>query len=74
MIIHLPMTHYFIYVSIVLTLMLTLDYRCEDRNIVGMLRGDIDAIRWVLTLPESPIITPKKRTVQPGNAFEDTAF
>jgi hypothetical protein len=23
---------------------------------------------------ETPIITPEKRTVQPGDAFEDTAF
>jgi hypothetical protein len=23
---------------------------------------------------KTPIITPKKRTVQPGDAFEDTAF
>ncbi len=23
---------------------------------------------------KTPIITPKKRTIQPGDAFEDTAF
>jgi hypothetical protein len=31
-------------------------------------------IGLVSLLQKTPIITPKKRTVQPGDAFEDTAF
>jgi hypothetical protein len=38
------------------------------------LKGDIGAIREILTPFRKQIITPKKRTVQPGDAFEDTAF
>jgi hypothetical protein len=53
-----------------------IDYRCEDRKKVVELRDDIGAIRYVLTpsfrKPRSS--PPKKRTVQPGDAFEDTAF
>jgi hypothetical protein len=30
--------------------------------------------RHRLLLPKTPIITPKKRTVQPRDAFEDTVF
>jgi hypothetical protein len=26
-----------------------IDYRCEDRNVVGELSGDIGAIKWSLT-------------------------
>jgi hypothetical protein len=48
--------------------------KTENKN--GNLRGNISAIRKVLTplsenLDHHP---PKKRTVQPGYAFEDTAF
>jgi hypothetical protein len=55
---------------------LSIDYRCEDRKNVGELRGDVGAVRWVLTpsfrKPRSS--PPKNRTVQPGDAFEDIAF
>jgi hypothetical protein len=46
----------------------TIDVRTE--KIVGELRGDIGAIKQVL----GPSSKKKKRTVQPGDAFEDTAF
>jgi hypothetical protein len=53
-----------------------IDYRCEDRRKSGELRVGIGAIRLVLTIsfkkPRSS--PPKKRTVQPGDAFEDTLF
>jgi hypothetical protein len=54
------------------------DYRCEDRNKVKELTGEISAIRKVLTpcykkKPQSPP-HKKKRTVQSGDTFEDTAF
>jgi hypothetical protein len=53
---------------------LNIDYRCEDGK-SGKSRGDISAIRKELTpSSENLIITLLKRTVQPGYAFEDTAF
>jgi hypothetical protein len=41
-----------------------------------MLRGDIGAIRWALTpsFKNPNDHPPKKRTVQTGDAVEDTAF
>jgi hypothetical protein len=56
---------------------LSKDYSYGDRNKnVGELRGDIGAIKYVFTLsfrkPQSSL--PKKRTVQPGDVFEDIAF
>jgi hypothetical protein len=53
-----------------------IDYRCEDRKKIGDFRDDIGAIRMVL-IPSfrKPRSSPqKKRTVQPGDEFEDTAF
>jgi hypothetical protein len=52
-----------------------IDYGCEDRRKIGELRGDIGVIREVLTPSERKprFLPPKKRTVQPGDAFEDTA-
>ncbi len=42
---------------------------------IGEPRGDIGAIEQVLTLFQKiPIITPTKRTIQPGDAFADTAL
>jgi hypothetical protein len=50
-------------------------HRCKDRKRWRVKRSDIGAIRIVLTpsfrKPRSP---SEKRTVQPGDAFEDTAF
>jgi hypothetical protein len=59
-----------------LTHVFAIDYRCEDRKKVGELGCDI----WCHLMSvdslfqKSPIITLKKQTVQPGDAFEDTAF
>ncbi len=53
-----------------------IDYGREAKNKVGELRGVIGAINWVLT-PSSRkqrSLPPKNRTVQPGDAFKDTAF
>jgi hypothetical protein len=54
------------------------DYGREDRKSVGGLKGDLGAIiRSVLTLPlfkTSRSSPPKKHTVQPRDAFEDTAY
>ncbi len=54
------------------------DYRCEDRQKFGDLRGDIGAIRQALThyFRKPRLSTPqkKKRTVHPGDAFEEAAF
>jgi hypothetical protein len=51
-------------------------YSSEDGQKFGELRGDIGAVRCVLIpsfrKPRSPL--PKKRTLQPRDAFEDTAF
>jgi hypothetical protein len=54
----------------------TIDYGCEDRRIVGELRGDRCAIRLVLTpsFRKPLFMNPEKRTVQPGGAFEDTTL
>jgi hypothetical protein len=43
---------------------------------LGELGGDIGAIKYVLEslFQKTPIITPKKRTVQPGDSLEDTTF
>ncbi len=50
-------------------------YTCEYRKQIGELRGDIGTITYVYRLlSETPIITHKKQTVQPGNEFEDNAF
>jgi hypothetical protein len=50
-------------------------YRCEDKTKVGELRGDIGALRKVLTSSSRrPVYHPQKRTVQPGDAIEETAF
>ncbi len=53
-----------------------MDHRCEDRKKVGELRGEIVAIRYVLTPSfRNPQTSPRKKgTVQPGDAFEDTAL
>ncbi len=56
----------------------SLDYRWLDRKkkTVDELRGEIGAISQVLNpslrKPQSSL--PKKRSVQLGDAFEDTAF
>jgi hypothetical protein len=53
----------------------TIDYRCEDREKVGEWRDEIGAIRKVLTFSFRTLITtPKKQTVQPEDAIEDTTF
>jgi hypothetical protein len=54
----------------------TIDYRCENRRKIDELRGDIGAIRYALNSSfRRPRSTPPKmRTVQPGEAFEGTAF
>jgi hypothetical protein len=49
---------------------------CRKKN-VGEMRGDIGAIRQVLTPSfRKPRYSPKKkkRTVKPGDAFENAAF
>jgi hypothetical protein len=49
---------------------------CRQKK-VGELRGDIGAILYVLMTPtfRKPLFSPpKKRTVKPGDAFENTAF
>ncbi len=46
-------------------------YRCEDRK--DELKGEVGAISKVWIFQKSPSITCKKWTVQPGDAFEDTA-
>ncbi len=40
------------------------------------LKGDIGVIRKFMNpfFEKTPILTPEKRTFQPGNAFDDTAF
>jgi hypothetical protein len=45
-----------------------IDYRCEDSKDIGELIDDVGAIRKVLTpsFRKTPTITPKNRTVQPG--------
>jgi hypothetical protein len=55
---------------------LSIGYRCEDRKKVGYSGSVIDAIRSVFTLSfrKSRLSPPKIRTVQSGDAFEDTAF
>jgi hypothetical protein len=57
---------------------LYIDYRCEDRKRFGDRRGDIVAIKQVLTrlLRKLRLSLPKKQNVQPGilNAFKDTCF
>jgi hypothetical protein len=52
---------------------IAIDYRCADKTKVGELRG---AIRKVLTLLfRKPRCSPtKKRTVKPGDAFNNDAF
>ncbi len=52
------------------------DYRCEDGKKVGELRGDIGAITPVLnpSFKKPRSSPPKNRSVQPGDAFEDTSF
>jgi hypothetical protein len=50
------------------------DYRCEDKKL-GDLRGKIGVISLVLSPSfRKPQSSPKKRTVQPEDAFEDTAL
>jgi hypothetical protein len=51
-----------------------LDYRCEGREKVGALSGQVMPLdrSWLPRL-ENPIIPTKKRAVQPGDAFEGTA-
>jgi hypothetical protein len=54
----------------------TIDYKFEDRENVGQLRNDIGGVRLGLDsrFRKTAIITLKKRTVQPGDVFEDTGF
>jgi hypothetical protein len=53
------------------------DYRCADKK-VGELRGQrrhwSHSIGLDSLFQKTPIFTPKKRTVKPGYAFENTAF
>ncbi len=53
-----------------------IDYRWEDINESGEFEEAslVPFVRSWLPLSENPIITPKKRTVQPGDAFEATVF
>ncbi len=44
----------------------------EKTEIVGELTGDIGA-HWYSHFQKTPITTPKKGTVQPEDAIEDTA-
>jgi hypothetical protein len=53
-----------------------IDYRCENRKKDGDIRSNIlvPLIWSSLSLSENPDSNPQKGTVQPQDAFEDTAF
>ncbi len=56
---------------------LAIDYWYEDRKKIGEWRDDIDAIRYILTPSFRKLADQQphnKRTIQPGEAFEDTFF
>jgi hypothetical protein len=52
------------------------DYRCEDKekNWRVKMRHLCHWISIVSLFQKTPIIIPKKRTVKPGDAIEDTVF
>jgi hypothetical protein len=56
----------------------TVEHRCEDRDRVGEFK--LKRRHWCHLIgldslfQKTPVITPKKRSVQPGDALEDTAF
>jgi hypothetical protein len=62
----------------VVTRVCAIDYRCENRIKVGKLKRQhlCHLIGLDSLFQKTPIIIPKKkkRTVQPGDAYEDTAF
>jgi hypothetical protein len=54
----------------------SIDYKREDRSNVGELKGDIgvNRISFDFLFQKTTIIASKKRTIQPRDALEDTAF
>jgi hypothetical protein len=62
--------------SIILALYKIIDYRCEDIKKVGEFkkRHWSHYIGLGSLFQKISIITPKNQTVQPGDAFEGTAF
>ncbi len=51
-----------------------IDYKCKDKNLASLEASLVPLDRSWLPLSENPFITPRQRTVQLGDAFEDTAF